>query len=262
MKIGIISLGLIGGSILKALHNKGFDLHCVTRNLETIEKIKKYTNNVSDNLKILEHCDLIFVCSPINKVIDILEELETIVPKNTIVTDVSSLKEFISKKQYNYSFIPSHPMAGTEKSGFDASFKDLFNNAKWVITPHPETHLNNLNILKNIITEMGATPIITTPQEHDKAVAYISHMPLVLSQALIKMIKNNDLAQTLAASGFKDMTRLSLSNFQMAQDMVDFNLKNIEKAFNDLNHDFLSLIENYNKEELKDIAEIRNNIYK
>lgn len=133
-------------------------------------------------------------------------------------------------------------MAGTEHKGFENSFEGLFQGAKWVITPLPEEFSNedetfNNNKISNakqkiekIIKQMGAIPVITTPKEHDEAVALISHMPMVLAQALFLTASNNKLALDIASSGFRDMTRLAMSNEEMANDMVRMNSENIEKA--------------------------------
>ena len=109
MKIGIISLGLIGGSLFKCLARTQHELFAVTRNQETINKALKYTNNVSDNINILKDCEIVFVASPINKTLEILDKLEKVVNKNCIVLDCASVKEFVMKKERPYKFIGSHP---------------------------------------------------------------------------------------------------------------------------------------------------------
>lgn len=109
MKTGIISLGLIGGSLLKVLCAKGIETVAVTRNKDSIEKAKTYTPFVSDDINTLSGCDIIFVCSPMSKTLEILDKLETVVCKDTIVTDVCSLKGFVNAKGktvYFYRFSP------------------------------------------------------------------------------------------------------------------------------------------------------------
>ena len=104
-------------------------------------------------------------------------------------------------------------------------------------------------------------PIITTPKEHDKAVALISHMPMVLAQALLENIKNNNLAQKLASSGFRDMTRLALSNTEMAKDMVNLNHKNIQESILKLYSVLGDLIKDY-PNKIEDIKFSREKMYK
>lgn len=234
MKIGIVSLGLIGGSILKVLSEGDNTLYVVTRNKKTIEKAREYTHNSSDNIKTLKDCNIVFVASPINKTLEILDKLETIVDKNCIVLDCASVKEFVMQKKRSYKFIGSHPMAGTELNGYDASFKELFIGAKWVLTPSDNINDEDITIVGNIIKQTGAEVVITDAKEHDEAVALISHMPLIVSQALFYSAQSNTLALKLASSGFRDMTRLSTSNLEMANDMQTYNSANINDAIEKL----------------------------
>lgn len=254
MKIGVIGLGLIGGSIFKALRGKSeYDLVGVSSSVK--EK------NVSNDYDTLKDCDLVFVCTPMNATLEILDKLEGILPSSTIVTDVCSLKGFVSKKTYSYKFIPSHPMAGTENSGWGSSFAELFKDAKWVITPINSEITDEQEVLENVIEAMGAKVIITTPEEHDKAVALISHMPMVVAQALCANIKDNKLAQELASSGFRDTTRLALSSTEMANDMLEINFENIFNAINSLNTCLAALLSDDYKIKAKSIKEFRKNLY-
>lgn len=261
MKIGIISLGLIGGSLLKALSKTDNTIYTVTRNKDTVEKAKKYTQFSSDKIETLKDCEIIFVASPINKTLDILDKLENIVNKNCIVLDCASVKEFIMEKKRPYKFIGSHPMAGTEFNGFDASFKELFCGAKWVLTPSENINDSDIKLVQNIISETGADIIITSAKEHDEAVALISHMPLIVSQALFYSAKNNTLALKLASSGFRDMTRLAMSNLEMAQDMKLYNSSNINTAIEKLLSSINLLTKTKDFEILSDIKNMRSKMY-
>lgn len=243
MKIGVIGLGLIGGSIFKDLIRLGYDVVGVSKSQNGERIYKSYD--------ILKDCELVFVCVPMNKTLSVLEELEKYLNPKTTVTDVCSLKRFVSEKKYSYNFIPSHPMAGTEHKGFENSFEGLFQGAKWVITKPVE----NDNDLICIIKQLGATPVFATPEEHDKAVALISHMPMLISQAIFKTAQDNDTALEIASSGFRDMTRLAMSNTEMAHDMINMNSDNIEKALLNLYKSVGELTkENY----LNQIEQIKN----
>lgn len=229
MKVGIIGLGLIGGSIFKDLKKLGTETIAVSQS--------QSGENIYKNYDVLKDCDIVFVCSPMNKTLQILDELENILPENTIVTDVCSLKQFVSQKTRPYKFIPSHPMAGTEHKGFENSKEGLFKNAKWVLTPikNSESGKENefsheIKELITVIEKLGAIPIITTAEKHDEAAALISHMPMVLAQALFLTASENPLALEMAASGFRDMTRLALTNEEMACDMTAMNSENIQNS--------------------------------
>ena len=238
MKIGVVGLGLIGGSIFKDLKKLNYNVIAVS-NSQCGEGIYK-------NYEVLKTCDFVFVCSAMNKTLEILDKLEEILPPDTVVTDVCSLKGFVSKKARPYKFVPSHPMAGTEHKGFENSFEGLFRGAKWVITPV----FGEDSRLVELIEELGASPVITTPEKHDEAVALISHMPMVIAQAIFKTAAENPLALEIVASGFRDMTRLAMSNTEMANDMVQINSENIQisilklyKTIGDLtNSDYLEQI--------------------
>lgn len=261
MKIGIISLGLIGGSLFKRLTKEGYSVCAVTRNKETIEKAKQLTDSASDDLNTLKGCDIVFVCSPMSKCEEILDSLENILPPKTIVADVCSLKSFLMNKKRPYIFIGSHPMAGTEHSGYDASFAEMFEDAKWIITPMTDTPQEAITKLSKVIDSTGAKLIQTNAQEHDEAAALISHMPMVLAQTLMKTAKDNHLAMQMASSGFRDMTRLALSNTQMAEDMVSFNNTNIKKSIEYLNQNIKELLSDSYEEQIFQLKEIRKSMY-
>lgn len=244
MKIGIIGLGLIGGSIFKDLVKLGYDVIAVS-NSQNGEKIYKDYNVLKDR-------DVVFVCSAMNKTLSILDKLEDILNEETIVTDVCSLKQFVCNKKRPYKFIPSHPMAGTEHKGFENSFEGLFKNAKWVITP---VYGNDERLIK-IINDLGAKIVETTPEKHDEAVALISHMPMVIAQAIFKTASENPLALEIASSGFRDMTRLAMSNTEMANDMVMMNSENIQTSILKL---YKSIGDLTNSDYLEQISEIKLN---
>ncbi len=218
MKIGVVGLGLIGGSIFKDLIKLNYEVVGVSNS--------QSGENIYQDYSVLKDCELVFVCSAMNKTLAILDELENILSSTAVVSDVCSLKEFVTKKKRPYKFVPSHPMAGTEHKGFENSFEGLFKGAKWVITPV----FGESELLINIIKQLGAEPIITTPQKHDEAAALISHMPMLIAQAIFKTAQDNELAMKMASSGFRDMTRLAMSNPEMANDMILMNSDNIQTS--------------------------------
>ena len=142
-------------------------------------------------------------------------------------------------------------MAGTEHKGFENSFEGLFKGAKWVITKEGVKD----NILIEVIKQLGATPVFTSAEEHDRAVALISHMPMLIAQAIFKNAQDNKLALDIASSGFRDMTRLALSNTEMANDMIAMNSDNIEQAILGL---YKSIGELTNGNYLPQIEQIKN----
>ena len=221
-KIGVIGLGLIGGSIFKDLTRLNYNVIGVSKS--------QSGENIYKDYSVLKDCEIVFVCSAMNKTPEILDKLEAVLSPETIVTDVCSLKTFVCKKQRPYVFIPSHPMAGTEHKGFENSFEGLFKGATWVLTPFKNTPEEKIKKLVSIIENLGANPLFTTPSKHDEAAAMISHMPMLIAQALFHSASDNELALQMASSGFRDMTRLALSNEEMAADMISMNHENIQNA--------------------------------
>ncbi len=244
MKIGVVGLGLIGGSIFRDLKKLNYNVIAVS-NSQSGDSIHK-------NYDILRTCDFVFVCTAMNKTLEVLDKLEEILLPDTVVTDVCSLKGFVSKKSRPYKFVPSHPMAGTEHKGFENSFEGLFKGAKWVITPV----FGEDSRLVELIEELGARTVITTPEKHDEAVALISHMPMVVAQAIFKTAAENPIALEIAASGFRDMTRLAMSNTEMANDMVQMNSENIQTSILKL---YKSIGNLTNSDYLEQINEIKLN---
>lgn len=256
-RVGIIGLGLIGGSILKALCRlKEYELIGISKS--SYKKAAEFCTLSSPDINNIKDCDVIFVCSKMSETIDMLNKLETIVRPDTIVSDVSSLKRFVNKKKYSFNFIGSHPMAGTESSGFDASFAELFHGAKWI--------LNKENtLLEDLIKKMGAKPVIIDENTHDKQACLISHLPMLISAALLDTaIKEDENALNIASSGFRDTTRLSLTDTALALDMLELNGDNFD-IYIDKFIENLKELKNMPKMEfintLKSIQKIRKTMY-
>ena len=225
MKIGIVGLGLIGGSLGLKLQSLNHTIYGIANNElnEKKAKEKKLANFVSCDLSLLKKCELIILALPIKDLIIPSQRLAASIPQEAIVTDVGSVKEPIVNTWENLHplFIGSHPMAGTEKKGVDSGFEGLFKNAKWIITPTQNTDLNAVRTISKLIKSMDCEICQASPKEHDEAVSLISHLPIFLASALIDTAhtKNNqsllDLTQKLAATGFADTSRVGGGNEQL-----------------------------------------------
>jgi len=250
-KIGIIGLGLIGGSLALRL-SKGFPVVALSKNQELLNS-RVFDFKVIDNLSILlKKSSMIFICSPLHQIqtvlLEIKEELQRtkIYKKKIILTDVGSTKteickfakELFKEKKENLIFIGGHPMSGTEKSGFQNAFETIFEDNPWALTPEEEL-LGSIEIkrLKKIITYTGSNLIELSSEDHDQAVAWVSHLPLLLSLGLnktIEKIKDPKLKETslkLASSGFESMIRLAKGNQVLNRDLIELNKKNLRKSF-------------------------------
>ena len=242
MKIGIVGLGLIGGSIGLKLKNLNHKVYGCVNNLSN-EKIaidRNLADVISCDYGILKNCELIILALPIKDLINPSNELINSIPSNAVVTDVGSIKDPIIKKweKLHPGFIGSHPMAGNEKKGAKAGDESLLENKVWIITPTPKTKKNSIEKLKKLIFSMNCKIYETCPENHDKAVSLISHLPIFLSSALIdtantKEIKSLlDLSQEIASTGFSDTSRVGGGNPDLGVDLAKNNQINILFALN------------------------------
>ena len=276
MNIGIVGLGLIGGSIGLKLQRLNHTIYGVTNNNLNKRKAidRKLANFVSCDFSILKECSLVILALPIKDLINPSKELISAIPKEAIVTDVGSIKEPIIEtwEKIHPLFIGSHPMAGTEQKGVDSGFESLLDNAKWIITPTSKTNLDAINILGNLITSMGCKIFKASPKEHDEAVSLISHLPIFVASSLIKTAYKEqnksllDLTQNLAATGFSDTTRVGGGNPMLGLDLATNNQENILNAIKDFKNninEIENLIKNQNWEllskKLTKATELRSN---
>jgi len=242
MKIGIVGLGLIGGSLGLKLQSLNHTIFGIANNESNEKKAKKkkLANFVSCDLSLLKNCELIILALPIKDLIIPSQRLVESIPQGTIVTDVGSIKQPIVNTWENLHplFIGSHPMAGTEKKGVDSGFEGLFKNAKWIITPTQNSDLNAIRIISELIKSMDCEICQASPKEHDEAVSLISHLPIFLASSLIETAytKNNqtllNLTQKLAATGFADTSRVGGGNEKLGLDLAMHNQINILNAIN------------------------------
>lgn len=226
--VGFAGLGLIGGSIAKALKKAHSDIKILAYNRSAASLTKAVKDGVVDVAldavdERFSECDIIFLCTPVEHNLTYLELLKKIIKPGAIITDVGSVKGYIHKTVSELGmddcFIGGHPMAGSEKTGYDAAFDSLLENAYYVITPTKSTSQKALDFYVSLVKSTKAIPIITQPDIHDYAVAGISHVPHLIASGLVNVVRENDtpdeLMRTLAAGGFKDITRIASSSAAM-----------------------------------------------
>jgi len=242
MNIGIVGLGLIGGSIglkLKKLNHKVYG--CVNNiSNEKIARNRNLADIISCDYSILKNCELIILALPIKDLMNPSPELINSIPTNAVVTDVGSIKDPIIKKweKIHPGFIGSHPMAGNANKGAQSGEETLFENKVWIITPTPKTKRSSIEKLKKLIFSMNCRIYETFPEEHDKAVSLISHLPIFLSSALIETANTKedqsllDLSQKISSTGFSDTSRVGGGNPDLGVDLAKTNQINILLALN------------------------------
>jgi len=240
MNIGIVGLGLIGGSIGLKLQTLNHHIYGVTNSNFNKRKAleRKLANVVSCDLSILKECSIIILALPIQDLIHPSEELISSIPKDAIVTDVGSIKEPIINtwEKIHPLFIGSHPMAGTEEKGVDSGFEGLLEKAKWIITPTSRTNSKAINTLINLLNSMKCEVCEASPKEHDEAVSLISHLPIFVASSLIQTANTEktktllNLTQKIAATGYADTTRVGGGNPNLGLDLARNNQTNLLNA--------------------------------
>ena len=272
-QIAIIGLGLIGGSLALSLKQCGYKVIGITKSLKTVKlaKRKKAIDEgyVKLSSKSLENVDVIFIATPLHLIKNYIKQIIDLkLKKEIIITDVGSTKLEIcnfAKSQISFHhFIGGHPMAGIEHSGFSAAQKNLFKGAVWVLTPvnHSKKSKQALQVLSKVISEINAKPILTTADKHDKAVALISHMPILIAIGLCQLVQNvkdpeiKKLAMTLAASGFRDTTRIAIGNPEMSQSILKSNFPQLSKLLRDYSRELNNTLELLNKNPKKLLTEL------
>lgn len=232
-RVTIIGLGLIGGSLARALHDKlGVrNITAVDYNADSLELalrqgiIARGAATPDDSVYT---SDIIFICTPVKQAVRYVTEIAPLLNDSCIVTDTCSTKEDIMNAVRGLSmkagFIGGHPMAGTERSGFANSYAHMFENAYYALTPDASAKPEAVGALTELIRGIGAIPIVMTAEEHDRAAAGISHMPHVIAASLVNMVseldKDDGMMKTLAAGGFRDITRIASSSPAMWENIV------------------------------------------
>ena len=233
MKLGIIGLGLIGGSLGIDLHSQETQILGVSRRESTckIAKEKGIVDQASTSLDLLETANIIVICTPLAVIVPTLEQLIPYLQPETIVTDVGSVKtpivETCSRLWPN--FVGGHPMAGTAFQGIEAAQPRLFVDKPYILTPTETTPPQAKQQVETLARSLGSQIYFTTPQAHDRAVAWISHLPVMVSASLISACLQEpetailELAQHFASSGFRDTSRVGGGNGELGVMMAQYN---------------------------------------
>jgi prephenate dehydrogenase len=266
MKVGIIGLGLMGGSFALALKKRfkekdekleviGLD----NNDQHSIEALElKIVDKITDDISDLLNLDLIVLAIPVDAILDILPKLKD-ASKDTTIIDFGSTKEKIVKaipKTIRENFVASHPMTGTEKCGPSAATRKLYRGKVVVLCDTQDNSPKHLKFAKDIYKEIGMKIFYMDAKEHDIHAAYISHMPHAISYALANSVmkqENPKAILALAGGGFKDMSRIAKSSPSMWIDIFKQNKKNLLTSIEHFKEE-LAYIEDYIKNEDWDSA--------
>ncbi|MDI6892772.1 MAG: prephenate dehydrogenase [Actinomycetota bacterium] len=267
-RVTLIGVGLIGGSLGLAFRGLPHPPRVigVARHREMIKKalergaIDKGTTSLLDGVR---GSDVIFVATPVSSIVNIIREIHEHLEPGTIITDVGSTKAGIVRAVEEFlpphlHFIGGHPMTGSEQAGIDAASGSLFKGAYYLLTPTSRTDTEAFQRLHSLLTAIGATVLAIDPDKHDKVVAAVSHLPHILSAALIDLAQKQ-MAETenlllLAAGGFRDMTRIAAGSPDIWTDICLENDVAILQAIEDFQRELGGLSELIRKKDRKKLA--------
>jgi len=223
-RITIIGVGLIGGSLAKDIKKKKLCNKLVGffRNKHKLDKaIREKIVDIGcpDLRESVKHSDLIILALPVNQIMRVLFEIRNEVNDKTIIMDVGSTKNTITRiaDKLGLNFVGTHPVAGSEKKGIDFSAERLFDNSKVIITPTKKTNKKAILKIKALWKKLNANVVVLSPQRHDKILSFTSHLPHLVSFALINSIPSKFLP--FGASGLKDTTRIAMSDAEIWSDI-------------------------------------------
>ena len=251
--IAFIGLGLIGGSLAKGIKRVRPDIRIMAymRTRSKLEQAKKdgIVDVILDGIdEQLKECDLIFLCTPVEYNAQYLSKIRSYLKPGALITDVGSTKtdihEEILRQGLTDYFVGGHPMAGSEKTGYENATDHLLENAYYIVTPPegldqsgsetgniPPKYAENANRIIAVAQTVGAIPLVLNYREHDKVVAAISHLPHLVASSLVNLVKDADspagTMKRVAAGGFKDITRIASSSPEMWEQICMTNVEPI-----------------------------------
>jgi len=241
---GFFALGLIGGSLARSLKKTQTDcvIFACDQDEASLEKAK--ADRVVDRIltgpddSLFSECDFIFLCAPAEANLKAMEIIGKHVSPGSILTDVGSVKTPAMEKAealgLGSCFIGAHPMAGSEKSGYENSSDHLFENAYYILTPADEVSGDKLESYRSLVLSFRALPMVMKAQEHDYITAAISHLPHVIASALVNTVHDLDDSEehmkAIAAGGFRDITRIASSSPDMWESVCVENAGNISRV--------------------------------
>lgn len=238
--LGFVGLGLIGGSIAKTVKriSPNTRILAYNRTRSVLEAaLSEGTIDVAceEVDESFSECDYVFLCMPIDYNAKYLELISRFKKEGCIITDVGSVKtqihETVARLGLEDCFLGGHPMAGSEKTGYEASTDRLLENAYYLITPTAQSNPHDVDAFYAFVQAIGAIPLVLDYREHDYYVSAISHAPHVIAASLVHLVKDSDneaqVMKTIAAGGFKDTTRISAGSPVMWQQICMSNTENV-----------------------------------
>jgi prephenate dehydrogenase len=238
-RIAIVGLGLIGGSLGLALKRSATPRTIVgwdaDREATEQARVRGAIDHAVDDIRDTASADVVVVAVPVLAVREVFGTLAPALAPSTVVSDVASTKQAVCgwASVLPCAFVGGHPMAGSERHGIAAARANLFDGATYCLTPTPDTPHSVLDTLAALVEDTGARPYILDADAHDRAVAAVSHLPFMLSAALVDVAGSSPewaLFRALAATGFRDVSRLASGDPRMHRDICLSNSEHITSA--------------------------------
>lgn len=235
-RVTILGLGLIGGSWALALKRAGAVSEIVAwgRDQQRLDKAVEMgvvDSATTDMAIAVAESDVIVIATPLGTMSDVFRQLVPLVSKNAVITDVGSAKARLIELAREIlgesfpRFVPGHPVAGAERSGFEASKADLYENRRVVLTPVSDTNADALSLVEQLWSCCGAELVTMEPQRHDDVLALTSHLPHAIAYLLVDLLvqQGGEDSRKFAAGGFYDITRIASSSPEMWRDIFNDN---------------------------------------
>lgn len=240
-KVAIIGLGVIGGSLGMALGATGrYHVIGIDRDPEALRMAAETgaaAEVTGDARTGVRRAEVVFLAVPVTAIIETAKVIKDSLPPGAVVTDVGSTKQLVVEtleKYFSGRFVGGHPMTGSELRGIRGADQYLFENAVYVLTPDSHTSPEALETVRAVVADTGARVLCLSPQEHDLMVAAVSHLPHLLAVSLMNLASGvaaeHPETLTLAAGGFRDLTRIASSHPSMWRDVYATNRRNIVEA--------------------------------
>jgi prephenate dehydrogenase len=262
-KISVIGLGLIGGSLVKTIRKANPEIFISAFDKPSVLVSAKNDSVIDEGLSTIEgslNSDIIFICLPVDESLKIFSSLIPKLKKNQIITDVCSVKKVFddiwNKSGSEGIYIGGHPMTGKEKGGYENSDSLLFENSVYILTMNNPESVGS-NRLSDLIHSLGARVTFLDPKVHDIIVASVSHLPQLVSVSLINATGLKDSGINFfdyAAGGFRDMTRIASSDFNIWEPIIRNNGRNIIQAIDNFIYRLDQIKKLVEKEDYKAIA--------
>lgn len=255
-KIGIIGLGLIGGSFARTIKKRGKDIFVAAFDTDKVSLDEAKNDGTIDGGQVYD-CELIVVCTGAERVVEDINAAYAAAP-NALITDVCSVKDFLPRVARQARYVGGHPMAGTEKSGYKNSSADLFTGKRYIITEETAAarEAGDRKKLTEFVRFLGAEPVEMTNAEHDEVLAAVSHLPHIAAYLLADAGLTTEQSFLLSGGGFKDTTRVALSDPEMWTEICMANRENIIRAVVELKDKTNKFLQALNAGDKKTVNEI------